>query len=118
MVRSSIPLSVHRKIVQASKQYNKLPADQKTGKNKYLQERCGHLSDSEDWESLIKRARKSVNEAQQKSKMLKAAKSHKKSLDIKRLQQDLDEEEIPTDIGGWVVRVVTWVHILGRVLPN
>jgi len=28
------------------------------------------------------------------------------------------DEEIPEDIEGWVVSVITWVHTLGRVLPH
>ena len=30
----------------------------------------------------------------------------------------MNEEEIPEDIEGWVVSVITWVHMLGRVLPH
>ena len=30
----------------------------------------------------------------------------------------MNEDEIPEDIEGWVVSVITWVHMLGRVLPH
>jgi len=111
-------MKVHRTIVQAGKRYDKLPAHKRTGKNVYLQAQCGHLVDSEGWEALLKRAKKCVDEAKQTTTKVNEAKSQRRVNNANKLKLALDEEEIPEDIEGWVVSVITWVHTLGRVLPH